>query len=329
MHKSFVFTSSTVGTSRRASFSHLQLLAFQGGLAQKLRFHIFNCWHFKEVSHKSFVFTSSTVGTSRRASFSHLQLLAFQGGLAQKLRFHIFNCWHFKEVSHKSFVFTSSPVGISRRSRTKASFSHLQLLAFQGGLAQKLRFHIFTCWHFKEVSHKSFVFTSSTVGISRRSRTKASFSHLQLLAFQGGLAQKLRFHIFNCWHFKEVSHKSFVFTSSTVGISRRSRTKASFSHLQLLAFQGGLAQKLRFHIFNCWHFKEVSHKSFVFTSSTVGISRRSRTKASFSHLQLLAFHGSLAQKLFFFCGSQCNGCVKVAWRRGCVGDRAVFRRWTW
>ena len=57
----------------------------------------------------------------------------------------------------------------------------------------------------------------------------------------------------------KVSHESFVFTSSTVGSWRRSPTKASFSHLQLLEVEGGLAQKLRFHIFNCWKLKEVSH----------------------------------------------------------------------
>ena len=37
----------------------------------------------------------------------------------------------------------------------------------------------------------------------------------------------------SCWFLKEVSHKSFVFTSSTLTFGGRSRTKASFSHLQL------------------------------------------------------------------------------------------------
>ena len=42
------------------------------------------------------------------------------------------------------------------------------------------------------------------------------------------------------------------------------RTKASLSYLQLLEFEGSLARKLRFHIFNSWNLKEASHESFVF-----------------------------------------------------------------
>ena len=63
---------------------------------------------------------------------------------------------------------------------------------------------------------------------------------------------------------RDVKAKSFVFTSQT-------RTKASFSHLDLLDFEGNLARKLRFHNFNSWNLKQVSHESFVFTSSTVEI----------------------------------------------------------
>ena len=74
------------------------------------------------------------------------------------------------------------------------------------------------------------------------SRTKASFSHLQLLEFEG------------------YSHKSFVFTSSTVGTGRKSRKKASCPNLHLLDFGGRLAQRLRFHIFNCWNLKDVLHE---------------------------------------------------------------------
>ena len=48
------------------------------------------------------------------------------------------------------------------------------------------------------------------------------------------------------------------------------------SLLELSEFEGRLARKLRFH------------------PSTLGIRRKPRTKASFSHLQLLVFKGSLA-----------------------------------
>ena len=48
---------------------------------------------------------------------------------------------------------------------------------------------------------------------------------------------------------KDISHESFVFTSSTFTIWRKSRTKASFLQLQLSVFEGSLARKLRCHIF--------------------------------------------------------------------------------
>ena len=105
----------------------------------------------------------------------------------------------------------------------------LPVSEFKGGLAQKLRFHIFSVQILREVSHESFVFTSSTFRLWRRSRTKASFSHLQLLDFEGGLARKLRFHIFNFQFLREVSHESFLFTSSTFSFwGKKSRTKCVF-----------------------------------------------------------------------------------------------------
>ena len=96
---------------------------------------------------------------------------------------------------------------------------------------------------------------------------EASCSHLQLLDFDGRLAQKLRFHIFHFHFWRDVSHKSVVFTSSTFTFSGTPRTKASFSHLLLSLFQGLLARKLRFHIFHYHFLRDVSHESFVFTSS--------------------------------------------------------------
>ena len=135
-HESFVFTSSASD--------------FEGGLAQKLRFHIFNFQILREVSHESFVFTSSTSD--------------FEGSFAQKLCFHIF---HFR--------FWGRP-------RTKPSHSHLQLSLFEGSLARKLRFHIFNFQILREVSHKSFVFTSSTFTSWGKSRTKCVFK-LQFLTF--------------------------------------------------------------------------------------------------------------------------------------------------
>ena len=210
---------------------------------------------------------------------SLLDFLEVEGGLARKRRFHVFNFWNLKEASHESFVFISATTGIWKTPRTKASFSSLQLLGFEGGLARKLRFHLCNYWNLKDASHESFVFISSTLGIWRKPRTKAAFSFLQLLEFERRLARKRRFQFFNSWNLKEASHESFVFISATTGIWKTPRTKASFSSLQLLGFEGSLARKLRFHFFNSWNLKEASHESFVFISATLGIWKKSRTKA--------------------------------------------------
>ena len=125
-----------------ASFSHLPLSLFEGRLARKLRFHIFN-FHF------------------------------LKGGLAWKLRFHIFPFHFLKDVSHESLVFKSSTFTFWGTSRTKALFSHLQLLFFEAHLARKLRF-----------TSSSFIFWGT-------SRTKASFSHLALSLF-GDISHGIR-----------------------------------------------------------------------------------------------------------------------------------------
>ena len=93
---------------------------------------------------------------------------------------------------------------------------------------------------------------------------------------------KLRFHIFNSWNLKEASHESYVFTSSTLGIGRKHRTKALFSHLQLLEVEGSLAGKLCFHIFK------------------FGIWRKPRTKASFSRSMDAIWMLGFARNIFFW-----------------------------
>ena len=112
-----------------------------------------------------------------------------------------------------------------KESCAKASFPHLQLSPFDGSIARKLRSHIFNFLH-----------------------------------FEGSIARKLHFRIFNFHIMGEVSHDSFVFTSSTFRFWRKSRTKAWFSHFQPPLFEGSLARKLRFHIFNNHILREVSHE---------------------------------------------------------------------
>ena len=91
----------------------------------------------------------------------------------------------------------------------------------------------------KEVSHKCFVFTTSTCSVWRKSGTRASYSKLQLAVFDGILARRLRLHNFNLQVLTEVSHKSFVCTTSLCRFWRKSCMKASFLHLQLAARSRG------------------------------------------------------------------------------------------
>ena len=283
----------------KASFLHLPLPLLEGRLARKLRSHIF---HLQILRAK--------------ASFWYLQLPLFGGGLVRKLRFHIFNFQILQEVSHESFAFIFATSTFWGTSRTKASFSHLPPSDFEGSLARKLRFHIFNFHFWREVSHESFALISSIATFWGRSRTKASFSYLQLSDFAGSLARKLRFYICHFHFLRDVSHESFVLTSST------------------FRFWG---RKLRFDIFNCHFLGEVSCESFVFISSTFRFCRKSRTKASLLHLPLPLFEGRLARKLrshIFHLQilrevAHCNGCIKVAWRRGCVPNTLVFCSWTW
>ena len=242
-HESFVFTSSTFtfwGKRTKASLAHLQLSLFEGSLAQNALLRDSRCATCCVLQHKTCLgrwagkvccaaFFARRGGGScfDHGSFPHcnrrfmrrfadLKFSVFEVSLARKLLFQIFQLHFVREVSHESFVFTSSVFSFWWKSRTKASFSHLQFSLLEGSLAWELRFHIFSFQFLMEVSHESFVFTSSVFTFGGKSRMRASFSHLQLSVFRGRLAWKLRFHIFSFFHFwAEVSHESFVFTSST------------------------------------------------------------------------------------------------------------------
>ena len=255
------------------------------------------------------------------ASFLQPRAFKFERCLARKLRFHIFHFHFLSDVSHESFVFTSSAFRFWGTSRTKASSSHLKLSLFEGSLAWKLRFHIFHCRFLRQVmgslARHAFwkvsgcknccVLQDKTClgrsmgklfrpGGSGRPRlcsdhgrigpavelpVQASFSRLELSRFEGSLARKLRCHIFP----SDVEARKLRFHI--------------FHHLPLSDFEGCLARKLRFHIFHFEILRDVSHKSFVFTSETFTFWGMSRTKASFSHLPLSDVEDYLAQKLHF------------------------------
>ena len=77
----------------------------------------------------------------------------------------------------------------------------------------------------------------------------------------------------------------------------RIETASSGFHFHTLNW-GSLARKLRFHIVCYFHFlRENLHDSFVLTSSFLTLWGTARTTASFSHLPLSLFEGSLARKL--------------------------------
>jgi hypothetical protein len=95
----------------RPHFANLKCFVFEGSLARKLHFHICQ-FHF------------------------------FEGNLARKLHFYIFNFHFLREVSHETLVFTSSTFTFWGKSRTKASFSHLQLQIWRD-VSRKLRFHVY------------------------------------------------------------------------------------------------------------------------------------------------------------------------------------------
>ena len=100
------------------------------------------------------------------------------------------------------------------------------------------------------------------------SHESSKFSHFPLSLLEGSLARKLRFHIFHFHFWREVSHESFVFTSSTFTFGGKSRMKAFFSHLPLSLLEGSCARKLRFHIFHFYFWRHVSHESPAFTFAT-------------------------------------------------------------
>ena len=133
--------------------------------------------------------------------------------------------------------------------------------------------------------------------LKRKSRTKASFPHLQLSLCEGSLAQsfvvslaqQLRFHIFNFHFLREVSHEMRFWE---LGDARHAvfciKKRASEDGWGVLS--GG---QLRIMLGSAAHW----NCQFRFATWTFKIWRKSRTKASFLHLPLSLFEEILARKL--------------------------------
>ena len=199
----------------RASFSHLQLLVFEGRLARKLRFHIFSFQVLRDVSYESFAFTSSA--------------FTFWGPL--------------RVVSRDSFVFASSTYtfcevlhecGLKIAGARNAVFCRTKRVSEDGWgrfAARRLR---------GSLGCTGIMVGSAPQWNCRFRRRFAQLEPKKMMEVLEGFTsstfrfwgkEKLRFHIFN-----------FLFFWG------KSRTKALFSHLQLAVFEGSLARKMRWEI---------------------------------------------------------------------------------
>ena len=209
----------------------------------------------------------------------------------------------------------------SKESRRKEIWQQRDLTAkisvLERSLARKLWFHIFISHFLREVSHESFIFTSSTLTFEGKSRRKASFSHLQLSDLEGSLARKLRFHDVShemrFWKLANARNAVLCNTKSATVAVCSCRFRRRFANFKLIVFEGCLAQKLCFHSFNFHFLRDASHESFAFTSSTFRFGGSLARKLRFhifnfqiwrgvSHesLQFSLFVGSLTRNLCFY-----------------------------
>ena len=300
----------------------------------RLHFHNLNFQNLREVSHEnsvSYLPLSDVEGSLARKLRFHFHSSAFrfwfEGSLALKLRFHTFNFPILREVLHDSFVLTFSTFTFWGKSRAKPSFSYLPLSLFEGSLAWKAFLRDSRCTKCCVLQDRTCLGrrTGKLVrrtgarrsrlcsdhgrsGPALKLRVQAEFSHFEFSKFEGSLARKLRFHICYFHSLREVSHDSFVLTSSTFTFWGKSCTTALFPHLPLSLFEGSLARKLRLHI-------------FIYTSSTLTFWGKSRAKPSFSYLPLSLFEGSLAWKAFLRDSRiRCTKCC-VLQDRTCLGRR--------
>ena len=251
---------------------------------------------------------------------------------------------HYHNIT--TITITIITTTIIKESRTKASLSYLPLSDFEGSLAPKLYLHICQFQILREVSHEMhfwkladarnvvFCRTKRALNygwgrsvVARRFRNGLGYARimvgsappwnwqfrrrlaqLELSKFAGSLARKLRFHIFSFQILREVSHESFVFTSSTF----KSGTKASFSHLPLSLLQGSLARKLR------WRRDPVLELQFLTPlrrSSRVFSYSASADRTVMAASRLLGAAAACVILLSFAAGhrkSYWSGCIKVA-----------------
>ena len=206
--------------------------------------------------------------------------------------------------------------GMSKPHHRKA-MSHQRDVTAKGcqSLARKLRFHIFNFQSLREVSHESFVFTSSTFRFWGKSRTKAyesfvftssTFNSLTEISreshiFRFQILKKFRAKAYES--FRAKAYESFIFTSSTFtgcegGLARNSFLKGTgctnYCLLQDKTCPGRWMGKVCRAI--------VSERSRLSSDhSRIGPAVELPVQAWFSHVEVLNFEGgpALARKLRF------------------------------
>ena len=115
-----------------------------------------------------------------------------------------------------------------------------------------------------------------------------------------------------------------VIATWSFGFWRKSRMKAWFLHLKVVVFEGSLARKLRFHIFNFQFLREVSHESFVFTSWSLQFNCD-----KVAAMSLCSFKRFLVPFIFhleFLLKSFKNRTFLWLWRRDPVLEQGLARR---
>ena len=160
---------------------------FEGCLARKLRFHIFDSWNSKDGSHESFVFTNHGCDLNGRISTKHC---VFSG----KWSFHCrakLACLRDGCGRVAALAWKYSRTTCAMELMVPGDFfSSLMMLCFC--LSHVLR--CFVHWNCCIEEMRSLLELLELERCLARKLRSISFSHLQLLEFEGRLARKLCFH---------------------------------------------------------------------------------------------------------------------------------------
>ena len=225
-----------------------------------------NDWHSNDCCHSNNVtamIVTALIATAMTATALIVTAMTVTAMTVKAMKNELSRSWEKESVRWRAE--TSWEFQFLKKPRMRALFSHLPLSLFECILAPKLRFHILSFHFLREVSHESFIFTTSTFSFWGKSPTNASFSRHQLSACQGSLAQNMFLRDSGCatccvlQHKTKRASKDGKVCRATVS-KRRLPLKRRFANLKLFVFEssvfeGRLPRKLRFHKlklqFNC------------------------------------------------------------------------------